>query len=390
MQRRVFLKSAAIGGGGLILAAGGWRTHQAGLIARDSAPFEPWDALSRAQKGDPAALAAAAILASNPHNSQPWRLSVSDDRFVIEADTARHIGAVDPFRREMWIGLGAAIGNAQVAAPGFGFAASEPRIEGLGEGGAGRITLDLARSDQATEPLAAAITKRRTNRTPFQPDPVNAAALSQTRAHMGRVSGARLVLIERESRSGQDFASGTVEATAAINADAAMTEDTHLWFRGTMRETAEHRDGVAVHTAGLSPIMTVMAQILPQPDAEAAGVYWLASTEKQVAGAAGYGLLVIDGYDNRAAQIAAGRLWQRLHLAFTLEGLAAQPLNQMPEMVGRDQALGRDRGWRGRLEAIAGGTGAVAMAFRYGVPIQEVAHSARRPLEWVMGDARPR
>jgi hypothetical protein len=36
-----------------------------------------------------------------------------------------------------------------------------------------------------------------------------------------------------------------------------------------------------------------------------------------------------------AQSIAAGRAWQRLHLAATAEGIAAQPLNQPVEMIRR-------------------------------------------------------
>jgi hypothetical protein len=39
--------------------------------------------------------------------------------------------------------------------------------------------------------------------------------------------------------------------------------------------------------------------------------------------------------------ITAGRAWQRLHLAATVRGLAAQPLNQPVEMIDRNQELGR-------------------------------------------------
>lgn len=50
-------------------------------------------------------------------------------------------------------------------------------------------------------------------------------------------------------------------------------------------------------------------------------------------------ILVPDRLDMGHA-IAAGRSWQRLHLALTAHGLAAQPLNQPVEMVDRAAAAG--------------------------------------------------
>ena len=97
----------------------------------------------------------------------------------------------------------------------------------------------------------------------------------------------------------------------------------------------------------------------------------------------GFGLIVVGDLYDRSQQIAAGRLWQRVHLALTAEGLAAHPLNQLPELVDRDRDLGQDRGWRDTLQAIAGGSQQATFAFRFGYPTREVPHSARRPVQWV-------
>nr|MDJ0683516.1 hypothetical protein [Alphaproteobacteria bacterium] len=82
-------------------------------------------------------------------------------------------------------------------------------------------------------------------------------------------------------------------------------------------------------------------------------------------------------------QVAAGRLWQRFHLALTAEGLAGHPQNQLPELVDRDRQLGRDNGWAVRVSQMSQDTGKATFAFRFGAPTREVPHSARRPLDWV-------
>jgi hypothetical protein len=51
-------------------------------------------------------LVQSAILAANPHNTQPWLFWVSDDAIDLYADIGRHLGTMDPSLREMHIGLG--------------------------------------------------------------------------------------------------------------------------------------------------------------------------------------------------------------------------------------------------------------------------------------------
>lgn len=387
MNRRSFLKAGLVSGAGIAVlgaGAGGWRAHEAGLVVADAAPFEPWARFADARPGDPAGLIAAGILASNPHNTQPWRFALDGASLTLSAETDRHLGAFDPFRREMWIGLGAAIGNVEAAAPGLGFSTGKPTLEDLAENGAGRIRLPVSADPSAVaSELAAAIPHRKTNRAPYADKPVDAAVLARAAARAGRHDGARLVTVDAASEAGRAFAAATYEATKAINADQQMAHDGHVWFRANAREVARHRDGVSVPTAGLSPLIATLGQILPEPDAAASAQYWLNSTRDQLDSAAGFGFILVDDLDDRTAQLAAGRLWQKLHLALTLEGLVAQPLNQMPELVDRDRQLGRDSGWRERLSGIAAGDGHATFAFRYGHPGRAVPHSARRPVEWV-------
>ena len=386
MNRRTFLRGAAFTAGATVVAgsaAGGWRAHHAGLVVPDDTPFAPWDALASVAPYDVTALPAAAILASNPHNTQPWTLAVDETSFRLSADPGRHLGAFDPYRREMWIGLGAAIANAEAVAPGIGFRTGPPAVHSLGDEGAGTIELSLTRITPDPDPLARFIPERRTNRAPYDTAPVSHDAIARVSRLVGRVEGASFQMFDRDTARGAAFAQATLAATQAINADHEMSHDGHLWFRGTARKVAEHRDGVSIPTAGLSPAITFLGQLLPEADTRKSGEHWLASTEAQLAQTGGFGLIVVDDLHDRGQQIAAGRLWQRLHLALTAEGIAAHPLNQLPELVDRDRDLGQDRGWREALAAISEGGQQTTFAFRFGYPTRSVPHSARRPVAWV-------
>ena len=92
-----------------VLAAGGvvWRAWSNGVFHVGSGPaYEPWHDWRDDPLDGPLALVRAGILAANAHNTQPWRFHVAENQIAVFADHDRHLGAFDPFRREMALSLG--------------------------------------------------------------------------------------------------------------------------------------------------------------------------------------------------------------------------------------------------------------------------------------------
>jgi hypothetical protein len=123
LSRREFLK---FGGVTLIAVAGGTvlRAVDQGVFSvGQGIAYEPWtnwrDAATATER-----IVAAGILASNPHNSQPWIFRITDSTIDLFADRERQIGVIDPFLREMYIGLGCAVENMMLAAEAEGFSAT--------------------------------------------------------------------------------------------------------------------------------------------------------------------------------------------------------------------------------------------------------------------------
>jgi Retinal pigment epithelial membrane protein len=83
--------------------------------------YRPWH--SWPQTDAPLSLVHAGILATNAHNSQPWRFQITNDTLLIYADFERHLGSFDPFRREMHLSLGCALENVAHAARALGLEA---------------------------------------------------------------------------------------------------------------------------------------------------------------------------------------------------------------------------------------------------------------------------
>ena len=90
----------AAGGATMLVAAGGSHANGGGgrrrfLRRRGLCAWRLWD--EPRLRATPTALAAAAILAADPHDTQPWLFRVSDQTIELFADLSRHLGAMDPY-----------------------------------------------------------------------------------------------------------------------------------------------------------------------------------------------------------------------------------------------------------------------------------------------------
>jgi hypothetical protein len=394
MKRRTILKGAA---GVSVIAAGGtvWRAWDQGLIARPpAAAYEPWETWRSGASEGPLALVRAGILAASPHNTQPWRFRVTADSVELFADAGRHLGSMDPYRREMHIGLGCALENMVIAAGALGLRArvivNDAELPAGGPGGEEPVAvLRLAPGLRSPSQLYQAIPNRHTNRGPYDTArPVSTNALESLRSVAATLGGPSLALFPDGPERTQ-LGRLTVEATERIADDPAMSHDGHRWYRHEREEIERHRDGPTLRAAGLSPAMTVVASLLPAPSAASAHAHWLRATrEVHVPTASALGLFATPDPYRRAAAVQLGRAWQRVHLWATARGIAMQPLNQAPEVADRERQRGRDPKVGDRLRQIGRETGGVpTFVFRLGHPEQPAAASPRRDVASVTSGA---
>ena len=391
MEAEVVSRRAAIAGGGvfaLTAAALGYRAWDRGVGSAGEGPaFLPWRNWEGAPADGPLRPLRAAILAASPHDSQPWAFAVRADEMEVYADRARNLGAFDPFRREMHLGLGAAIENLSLAARAFGSNAVVTPTEGRlapnpGEAPFLAARIALAPAPSARGALIEAIPKRHTSRGPYRSDQAVASRDLGRFAALAASADTRVVFVA-DPAARRDLGAIIVAATERIVGDEEMSADSARWIRGGAREIEAHRDGVTLDAAGLSPSMTTLAKLMPDMGAATNDRYWLAMTrDTQIPTAPTLGLLFVRDRLEMAQAIAAGRAWQRLHLAITAAGYAAQPLNQPVERADRDEALGRGGDSARALAKFADEPGWEAtFVFRLGVAEREAPPSPRRPLE---------
>lgn len=388
MSRRVLCAS----GGAFVAFSGGvLRVAAAQASLPDGDAYSPWTLWNdKSIHGTPLALVAAAVLAANPHNTQPWLFHVRPESIEIYADLSRNLGAMDVFVREMHIALGCAIQNLLLAAPPNGFDADVDVVPGsllaLHERRAPVLaaTIKLAKvALRAPDSLYRAIPERHTDRYAYERAKALPAEWREFAAHAGVSDDVRLFLFD-EGKSRAQFDALEVDSTAAIVADTAMNTDSMRWMRKSDSAVAKHRDGLNYGSAGLSPFMQLVAEYVPVPESMAGGVWVSQTRDTHLATAPLTGFIAVrDRYD-RQNTIDAGRTWQRLHLSAAVNGIAMQPLNQPIEMVDRERQMGQGTHWAMRTAELTGSDWQATFAFRAGYAEQAAGPSPRRALRDVI------
>ncbi len=383
-------RRAVIGGAGALLLAGlGWRAWDRGVFAAgEGAAFDPWNEWRGHAGEGPRQTLRAAILAANPHDTQPWLFQPVGDSITVLADRSRNLGSFDPFRREMHLGVGCAIENLMRAASVYGYTLNVIVNGGKLTPSPGNATVKAAHlyldaGVASRDPLFEAIPNRHTNRGAYSERAVNVKDLYSL-ADLVSDNEVRVAFLTDAHARG-DLAATIVEATERIIADPEMSADSARWFRTGRREVDAHRDGIGVDTAGLSPLMAAAAKIMPDQDAPTADRYWRDMTRDVQTKAPALGILLVRDRFEMGSAIAAGRAWQRLHLAATTMGLAAQPLNQPVECADRNAQLGQKDEFGPQLAQMAHAPDWQAtFVFRLGYAERPALPSPRRPLSDVV------
>lgn len=352
------------------------------------APWREW----RIGEASSINLVRAAILAANAHDTQPWLFCVFPDRIDIMADERRNLGMMDPFRREMHLSLGCAIENMTIAARAGGYDTRVYPLPGSltdkvrGPRLAARI--ELRRGPREVSPLAMAIAKRHTNRAAYDGDRPLGEAFTRLRQVATGDNRVQVVWFT-DTKVKAEFVAATVAATEAIVADPEMIADSDAWFRASDMDIEAHRDGPTLYAAGLSPFTLFLARLMPSVSPARAHQTWIDNTrEIQLASAAGFGAIAVRDLYDREQALAAGRLWQRLHLTAVTLGLAMQPLNQLPERIDRERRLGKAPVTMGVLASLLREPDRRAtFTFRFGWPLRSAPASPRRDLSAVLEDS---
>jgi len=327
----------------------------------DKGGTAPWDYWQSNQGTGTLRVAAAAILSANPYNTQPWLFRLNENRIEILVNKDRNLANLDPYRRELYMGLGCALENACVAAPSLGL---EANVSLLPNG----QTADTAAIVEF-KPTATAIHKhhkmialRHTHRGPYLPDRQIELDVLDALSAQATSSDAALVLMKAGGAEGKNFSELVSESSRRILDTPPLKEGRHVGIR-------------------------MSAPNMSDAELEKADTAWVEMTHTVACGtAAVFGLIMVRGSrtDHRL-HMEAGRLWQRTHLEATLHGVAMQPMNHHIEMIDYETSSGGKSSVAGRLNLAPNWKGwEPIFGFRAGYAAGAAPASGRRPLSAVV------
>jgi hypothetical protein len=386
MSRRSMLHHVGVGAATVVVAGigvGSYRVFDNGVL--DSGDGRPYDAWTNWQADrSPLGAVAAAILAANPHNTQPWTFRVTADSVQLFADPSRRAGSLDALDREHHIGLGCALENLVLAAAARGFEATVTLLPDASDP-THIATLSLTAGAASASTLHDAIGHRHSNRGPYTAAVVPADVVATLDAVSAGLDG---VEIRWFTSPGDRAALGVliVEATRAIVADEQQSKDSFAWYRNDRDDIDAHMDGLTLDVQGLSPLVLAVAKILPATSRAAGDAFWFDQTRTvHTATAAAYGVVTVADPTDRTSQLTGGRLLQRIHLAATVTGLGLQHMNQITERIDRDADLGQPSTFAGGMDALLAQPDRHALStFRIGHPDRAGRLSPRRPVSQVV------
>jgi hypothetical protein len=322
-----------------------------------------------------------AILAPNPHNRQPWLITlVGKDEALIHCDLERRLPVTDPFDRQITIGFGCFLELARIAAAERGVSLAIGEFpEGMPDAPGRLDSRPIAHlkfaGEARADPLFSAIAIRRSVKEPFDTSrPVPFAAIDALAAFgsaRARARGTDDMTLVQDLRA-LTWTAWMVEA----NTHAAFKESVDLMRIGKA-EIEANPDGIALggpllEAMALTGLLSREQMLNPASAAFRAGID---KYRPIIATAMGYGWIVTRA-NARTDQLEAGRVYVRMNLQAALAGLSMHPVSQalqeFPEMAKVRSDV------RSKLSLAEGETLQMLARLGYAAPVMP---SARWPLE---------
>ena len=286
--------------------------------------------------GQATALRRAAVRATyapSVHNTQPWRMHLTEGRLDIYADLSRQLSVLDPTCRQLYLSCGCALMNARVSIAGSGGSA---RVNRLPKALPSTLVASVSPSDEPADLALAAldpvIELRQTNRREFADDRVPESVLAALEA-AAAAEDALLYLIE-------DQQAKVVVAMLSQRADAI--ENLNPAYRAELRAwTTEDPDrGDGVPSLAVPRVNGAAEDDIPIRDFDPRGSGGLpARTRSSIKQT--LALLCTEG-DGPADWLRAGEALERVLLEITRRELAASLLTQITEVPATRAELRRE------------------------------------------------
>ena len=277
-----------------------------------------------------------ATLAPSVHNTQPWRLLLSENVLRIHADRTRQLHVLDPTGRQLLISCGCALLNARVALARAGTAVAVERLPVSDEPDllATLTARDEGECDAELAALDQVLELRQTNRRRFSDDAVPPQLL-ETLESAAAAEGAELLVVRDPDQR---------VAVAGLSQHADAIENLNPAYRAELRAwtTNDSGRGDGVRSLAVPHVDGSAGDEVPIRDFDTHGFGWLPadthSTSRQCL------VLLCTRGDRPLDWLRAGEALERVLLEITRHGFVASPLTQVTEVVSARARLRAELG----------------------------------------------
>ena len=308
--------------------------------------------------------------APSVHNSQPWLWRVGVDSLHLYADPTRHLPRTDPDRRDLLLSCGAALNHCTVALAAEGWRAKVDRLpDATDPDHLAAITLTAQRPDDLDVTLAAAITRRRSDRRTYSSWPVPWGDIALMGSRAAR-AGVMLRQVDEIPRLNAIVA----ESVPRHSLDGAYLAELTAW-------SGRHGSVAGVparNTPDPDPAAPIPSRMFAGP---------MLRQPSQAPAVEDNAVVVVLGTedDDDLARLRAGEATSLVLLSATAIGLASCPVTEPLEIAETRHLVGDD---------VFGRSGHPQMMVRIGwapVNADPLPATPRRPLsdvvDWVSGAA---
>ncbi len=299
----------------------------------NSEEFAPWRVSALAFPGHEAPAAEKlkfmigyAVLAPSGHNSQPWLFRINADHLDLCADRTRALPVVDPHDRELVISCGAALFNLRIAARHFGYLLTvellpDPDRHDL----LARAVLGEKRASNHEEnTLFAAITRRHTNRMPFDRTTVDRKVIERLESAANSEGCWLHVVKERKERHA--VADLIADGDRLQFADKRFRRELAAWVHSNRSHS---HDGMPGSAHGHGDLVSMLESFVIRTFDLGKGV---GAKDKDLAEHSPVLAVLGTGGDSPSEWLRAGQALEHVLLLATASGLSASFLNQPVEV----------------------------------------------------------
>jgi hypothetical protein len=304
-----------------------------------------------------------AILAASGLNSQPWQFKIDNKTIEIWADKSRQRPQVDPKDRELFISLGCATANLEIAAKYFGMMFEKEYAED-GSDKAVRFKFSEGKTLSGEKESFMVITKRLVNREDYNGKEIPKEILGKLEKEYG---GAKLKLVVQKELKNK-LAELVEKSDRIWFRSNELVDELEYWLQDDLEFS---KDGLPTGVLNLYKLAIEVKYLLSRSDES---IVKKSRRDKNLVEKSPVIVVISTENETKKNLIMAGELYEKLALYLTNFGIQNAFFNTVIELKNQ----------RNKLQKMLGIKGKAQLMLRLGYSDIKAEHSSRRPLEEIL------